>query len=700
MADNNEDNDPFGASSQATVVRSVPPAQQSTSMRPRPTTGSDMFSGGPGAGGPLAPGTVLSSTFEIEELVARGGMGEVYRARHRITGDAIAIKTIRPELAGDPKVAELFKREAQALRNLRHPAIVSYEGVFDDGTGSLFLAMEYVDGPSLSKLMHNGAVPAADLARLRDRLASGLAAAHAQGVVHRDLSPDNVILPGGRIDDAKLIDFGIAKQTEGSKATIIGTDFAGKYAFAAPEQLGMHGGEVGPRADIYSLGLVLAAAALGGSLDMGNSPGTAVQARLKVPDLTKVPAELRASLTRMLQPDPAQRPATMAELVSQTGARRPMAAQARTSGGGKGPVIAIASVLVLLVGGAGGAYVFRDQIPFVAELLNGKTDEPKTGDPKTATDPKSEPKVAVADPKPPVTDPKPPVTDPKPPVVDVKPPVVDPKPPVTDPKPPVVDVKPPVTDPKPPVADPKPPVVVVKPPVTDPKPPVTDPKPPTVATAAVDSARLRTLMDAEFARYSCAGLSGRVDPDGSLRIDGYVGSESDRTALLNGLRQLPGSPLVQSRVSVQPWPMCELFRVAGSLANPAFRLIPNKPDQAYKIGVDRLSFRVTAPPGRGGLLNVVVINSDGTVAQPSFWSKMPIKPGEAIPFGEREAGGGFPLDPPPGKMVLIAVFTSQPLYGTPRPEEEATASYLTALSAALARHSDAIVSFVAIDTVN
>jgi len=680
MADKNDD-DVFGASSEATVIRSVPPQAQPTSMRPRQTTGGDMFSGGPGAGGPLAPGTVLSSTFEIEELVARGGMGEVYRARHRITGDAIAIKTIRPELAGDPKVAELFKREAQALRNLRHPAIVSYEGVFDDGTGSLFLAMEYVDGPSLSKVLHSGPVPPAELARLRDRLAGGLAAAHAQGVVHRDLSPDNVILPGGRIDDAKLIDFGIAKQTEGSKATIIGTDFAGKYAFAAPEQLGMHGGDVGPRADIYSLGLVLAAAALGGPIDMGNSPGTAVQARLKVPDLTKVPADLRASLTRMLQPDPAQRAASMAELITGSGARRQAASQGKASGGGgKGAMIAIASVLVLLVGAGAGAFVFRDKIPFVAELLGGKTGDPKAGDPKTAGDPKAgDPKVAVVDPKPPGVDPKPPAIDPKPPVVDVKPPAIDPKPPAIDPKPPVVDVKPPAVDPKPPAID---------------------PKPPSVAAATLDAARLRTLMDAEFAKYSCAGLNGRVDPDGSVRVDGYVGSESDRTALLNGLRQLPGSPLVQSRVSVQPWPMCELNRVAGAATNPSFRLLPNKPDQAYKIGVDRLSFRVTAPPSRGGFLNVVIINSDGTVAQPGFWSKMPIKPGEAIPFGEREAGGGFPLDPPPGKMVLIAVFTGQPLYANPRPEEEATASYLTALSGALARHSDAIVSFVAIDTVN
>ncbi|MBV9835350.1 MAG: protein kinase [Alphaproteobacteria bacterium] len=677
MADNNEDNDPFGAVSEATVVRTVPPAQQATSMRPRQQTGGDMFSGGPTAGGPLAPGTVLSSTFEIEELVARGGMGEVYRARHRITGDAIAIKTIRPELAGDPKVAELFKREAQALRNLRHPAIVSYEGVFDDGTGSLFLAMEFVDGPSLSKVLHAGPVPPAELARLRDRLAGGLAAAHAQGVVHRDLSPDNVILPGGRIDDAKLIDFGIAKQTEGSKATIIGTDFAGKYAFAAPEQLGMHGGDVGPRADIYSLGLVLAAAGLGGPIDMGNSPGTAVQARLKVPDIAKVPAELRASLTRMLQPDPAQRPASMADLISPANTRRTPTSQAKTSGGGnKGVMIAAASVLVLLIAVGGGVFAFRDK------LFGDQPADPKTGDPKVAGDPKAgDPKAG--DPK--AGDPK--AGEPKIAAADPKPPVADPKPPVADPKPPVADPK--AADPKPPVADPKPPVA-------DPKPPVTEPK----VAAAVDAARMRQLMDAEFAKYSCAGLSGRVDPDGSLRVDGYVGSESDRTAVLNNLRQLPGNPLVQTRISVQPWPMCELNRIAGSVANPAFRLIPNKPDQAYKIGVDRLSFKVTAPPGRSGVLNVVIINSDGTVAQPGIWSKMPIKPGEAISFGDKEAGGGFSLDPPPGKMVLIAVFTSQPLYSAARPEEEATASYLTALSGALSRHSDAIVSFVAIDTVN
>ena len=72
--------------------------------------------------------------------------------------------------------------------------------------------------------------------------------------------------------------------------------------------------------------------------------------------------------------------------------------------------------------------------------------------------------------------------------------------------------------------------------------------------------------------------------------------------------------------------------------HPAFRLIPNKPDQAYKIGVDRLSFRVTAPPGRGGLLNVVIINSDGTVAQPGIWSKMPIKPGESCPLWRSQGG--------------------------------------------------------------
>ena len=90
-------------------------------------------------------------------------------------------------------------------------------------------------------------------------------------MIHRDLSPDNVILPGGELAKAKIIDFGISKMADPEVKTIVGDDFAGKYSYVSPEQLGLYGGKVDPRSDIYSLGLVLAAAATGTPLDMAQS---------------------------------------------------------------------------------------------------------------------------------------------------------------------------------------------------------------------------------------------------------------------------------------------------------------------------------------------------------------------------------------------------------------------------------------------
>src|SRR3546814_8806829 len=103
------------------------------------------------------------------------------------------------------------------------------------------------------------------------------------------ISPDNIILTDGKLDNAKIIDFGIAKLTDPSARTIIGDDFAGKYSYVSPEQLGMFGGKVDARSDIYSLGLVLAAAAIGEPLDMGMSPLSVVEARRAVPALSRVP---------------------------------------------------------------------------------------------------------------------------------------------------------------------------------------------------------------------------------------------------------------------------------------------------------------------------------------------------------------------------------------------------------------------------
>jgi hypothetical protein len=316
----------------------------------------------------IAPGQLLGHTYRIESLLARGGMGEVYRARHAELDTEHAVKIILPELAGDARIVDLFRREASILRTIRHEAIVGYDGVFRDENARLYLVMEFVDGPSLSKVLKQGPMRPAQVRELRDRLADGLAAAHEKGVIHRDLSPDNVILPGGDLGKAKIIDFGISKLADPEAKTLVGEDFAGKYSYVSPEQVGLYGGKVDSRSDIYSLGLVLAAAAVGKPLDMGGSPITVVEARRVVPDLGRVPAELREQLTAMLQPDPAKRPQAMRALVpdparpqSRADAGRvrraagDRAAAARSGGGARVAVAAVALVL-LLAGGGGLGY--------------------------------------------------------------------------------------------------------------------------------------------------------------------------------------------------------------------------------------------------------------------------------------------------------------------------------------------------------
>jgi serine/threonine-protein kinase len=266
-------------------------------------------------GNTYPPGSILLTSFRIEALVGSGGMGSVYRATHLLTGATVAVKTIRPEYASDPKLAELFRREAQLLRRIAHPAVVRYEGAFAADDGHMVLVMEFVEGPSLMRVLRDGALPEKAVRALRDRLAAGLAAAHAEGVVHRDLSPDNIILPGGRVEDAKIIDFGIARQERAEGATLVGDDFAGKLAWAAPEQFGLFGGTVDHRADIFTLGLVLAAAAIGRPLEMGTSINSAVHARTSPVDLNALPAGLRKDLQPMLHPDPVRRPESMTALL-------------------------------------------------------------------------------------------------------------------------------------------------------------------------------------------------------------------------------------------------------------------------------------------------------------------------------------------------------------------------------------------------
>ncbi len=263
-------------------------------------------------GGGVPVGTQLNGIYEIEKRIAMGGMGEVYVGKLIQTGDRVAIKMILPEHANNEIILDLFRKEASTLHNLYHEAIVRYY-VFsvDPVLNRPYLAMEFAGGPALGdRLVDGGPLNQPEMAVLCRRVAGGLHAAHKLGIIHRDISPDNVILVDGDVERAKIIDFGIAKSTS-SEGTLIGSGFAGKLNYVSPEQLGLEGGDVTGKSDIYSLGLVFAEAVIGRPLPMGGSQVEVIEKRRTVPDLSAVPEWIRPLIEAMIQPDPANRPADM-----------------------------------------------------------------------------------------------------------------------------------------------------------------------------------------------------------------------------------------------------------------------------------------------------------------------------------------------------------------------------------------------------
>ena len=260
-------------------------------------------------------GTRLSGIYEIDAPLAKGGMGEIYRGHAIETGDPVAIKLIRADMADNEAALALFRREASALNRLHHEAIVRYF-VFslDPALQRHYLAMELVEGVSLSVLSGRGPLSIAEAHGLLKRLASGLHAAHERGIVHRDMSPDNVIVENGDVAHARIIDFGIARSTRVGDATVIGSGFAGKFNYVSPEQLGLYGADVTGKSDIYSLALVIVQCLRGKAIDMGGSQVDIIDKRRHVPDLSDIDTRIRPLLERMLQPDPADRPASMAEI--------------------------------------------------------------------------------------------------------------------------------------------------------------------------------------------------------------------------------------------------------------------------------------------------------------------------------------------------------------------------------------------------
>jgi eukaryotic-like serine/threonine-protein kinase len=272
---------------------------------------------------PSVPRTV-DNKYRIEQLLGRGGMGAVYRARDVRLDRLVALKVVRADLLGDPEARRRFRREAQIVARLQHPSIVA---VYDYGTfadGGAYLVMELVRGEDLRHMLQReGRLEADEAMQILTAVCAAIGMAHREGVLHRDLKPENILLPSGGAA-AKVLDFGVAKLVTDDRAPdtqestaqaptaltaagmIIGTP-----AYMAPEQF--KAVDADPRTDVFSLGVV-AYEMLSGELPFGR--GTLADVVLaQARGVPPMPAELvpqaaERAIRAALDPDPDRRPPT------------------------------------------------------------------------------------------------------------------------------------------------------------------------------------------------------------------------------------------------------------------------------------------------------------------------------------------------------------------------------------------------------
>jgi serine/threonine protein kinase len=281
----------------------------------------------------LIPGMVIRGKYEILSKVGAGGMASVYKARHVAFGEVLALKLVGTRLAHDPDFLKRFRNEAVITRRLHHPNAVRVEDLDATEDGRPFIVMEYVDGRSLRELVRtDGPQPLARAVAVARQVCAALQAAHALGITHRDIKPDNILLGRGPdgAEHVKVLDFGIAKvrettegEGEGYTPTRTGM-IVGTPQYISPEQaMGKRGEEVDGRADLYSLGVVLYEMVTGRLPFQSDTAMGMLLHHLQTaptpPDLARpdlaIPAPLTDVLMRALRKDREQRYANAGEML-------------------------------------------------------------------------------------------------------------------------------------------------------------------------------------------------------------------------------------------------------------------------------------------------------------------------------------------------------------------------------------------------
>ena len=261
-----------------------------------------------------SPGLLLAGRYRLERRIAAGGVGEVWRAEDLVLARPVAVKLLRPGYASHPQTLARFRAEARHAGSLAHPAIAQVYDYGESGpAGAPYLVLELVDGPSLAGSLAAGPLGSAAAMDVVAQVAAGLAAAHAAGLVHRDVKPANLLM--GRDGSVKITDFGIAHAAGSAPITQVGT-LVGTPAYLAPERAA--GQPATPASDVYSLGIV-AFECLTGTLPYQGTPLEIASAnRLQpLPPLPPaVPAAVAALVTDLAAKDPADRPGSAAEVAA------------------------------------------------------------------------------------------------------------------------------------------------------------------------------------------------------------------------------------------------------------------------------------------------------------------------------------------------------------------------------------------------
>jgi len=270
----------------------------------------------------LQPGHLLGGRYEILELLGQGGMGAVYKARDREVGREVALKLIRPELVGDPDVLQRFKQELILARQVTHKNVIR---IFDLGEaeGAKFISMEYIDGRDLKSIRaERGKFPPEEAAEIIEQVCRALDAAHAEGVIHRDLKPQNIMADNhGRV---VVMDFGIAHSRELPGLTQTGV-LVGTPEYMSPEQA--KGDEIDSRSDLFSLGVIFYEMLTGKSpYEATNSVATLLKRAQEqaVPPVKldpAIPKFMNDIVVRCLEIDPQRRYASAQEILRDLEAR-------------------------------------------------------------------------------------------------------------------------------------------------------------------------------------------------------------------------------------------------------------------------------------------------------------------------------------------------------------------------------------------